>query len=192
MFLLLKAWEHTPRASEGERVPSWRHNPWRMTERSTPTLLLDGDADQAAPFGPGAIVVAYCRIPEQVVQHEPGVTAAFTNATVGHHFFLGGNPFAFVQGTQFLRWFESAIFADGQRPGNVDRPRNVPSPLCAFLGQVRRGEQLPAIFTRRAYIHQRKSITPEGEQDLIAESADIAVGGVRGIAGAPVGRDLRG
>src|SRR5260370_32850093 len=138
-----------------------RHSSWRMTEYSAPALLLDGCANQAAPFGPGAIIVTYCRIAEQVVQHEPGMAAALANATIGHHFLLRSNPFAFVQGTELIRRFEGAIFADGQRPGNIGRARDVPTSLRALLGQVRRGEQLPAKFSRRANIHQCKSITPE-------------------------------
>src|SRR6516225_10803797 len=118
-----------------------------MTERSAPALLLDGDADQAAPFGPGAIVVAHAWIPEQVVQYEPGMTAPLTNATIGNDLFLGSNALPFIQGTQFLRRPEGAIFTNCHRPGNIGRARNMPTPLRPFLGQMRRGEQLPAIFS---------------------------------------------
>ena len=41
-------------------------------------LFFDGRADQAAPLGPGTIVVAYPGVAQQVVQHEPGMAAAFS------------------------------------------------------------------------------------------------------------------
>ncbi len=36
----------------------------------------------AARFGPGAVIVSDVSVAEQVVQHEPGVGAAFTDAAV--------------------------------------------------------------------------------------------------------------
>src|SRR5260370_28846645 len=106
-----------------------RHSSSRMTEYSAPALLLDGCANQAAPFGPGAIIVTYCRIPEQVVQHEPGMAAALANATIRHHFLLHSNPFAFVQGTEPIRRLVGAIFAAGLRPSIISRARNIPPSL---------------------------------------------------------------
>ena len=54
-------------------------------------LFLDGSVDQAAPLGPGTIVVADIFIAEQVVQHKPGVAAALANAAVGDDVLLGSD-----------------------------------------------------------------------------------------------------
>src|SRR5579871_400076 len=117
-------------------------------------LLLDRDANQAAPLGPGPIIVAHARIAQQIVQYKPGMAAALPNATIGHHLFVRRDTLACIQHAQFLRWLEGAIFLDGHRPGNVGRPWNMPPALRAFLGQMCRSKQLTTIFRRRAHIHQ--------------------------------------
>src|SRR2546421_9421850 len=48
-------------------------------------LFLDRGSDCAAPFGPGAVVVAHVGIAEQLAQHEPGVSRALADAAVGDH-----------------------------------------------------------------------------------------------------------
>src|SRR5690348_5867097 len=45
--------------------------------------LDDGRADQVAPLGPGAVVVADLGIAHQVVQHEPRVARPLTDPAVG-------------------------------------------------------------------------------------------------------------
>ncbi len=59
-------------------------------------LFLNWCADQAAPFGPGAIVVAHIGVAQQVVQGEPGVAAALADAAVGDDLFIGGHALALV------------------------------------------------------------------------------------------------
>src|SRR5947209_1642762 len=85
------------------------------------SLLLDGCADEAAPLGPGAIVVENVRIAQQGVQHEPGVATALPDVTIDDHLFAGGNALARIQCAQFLHRPEGTIFAHGHRPGNIDR-----------------------------------------------------------------------
>src|SRR5262245_3266651 len=60
--------------------------------RFIPTAVLDaGDrhADRAAPFGPGAVVIAHCRVTQQILEHEPGMRRALANSAVGDHVFVG-------------------------------------------------------------------------------------------------------
>src|SRR6266699_1641739 len=146
-------------------------------------LLLDGCSDEAAPLCPGAIVVANVGIAQQGVQHEPGVATAFPDATIGDHLFVGSDAMACIQRAQFLRRLEGAIFPHGHRPGNIDRPWNVPASLRPLLMPVGRSEQLPAEFARRAHIHQGTIPTPKREQDLVPEGADTVARGLCCIAG---------
>src|SRR5579859_1916410 len=48
-----------------------------------PQLPLDRHADEAAPLGPRAVVVADRVAAEQLVQHEPGVRRALADPAVG-------------------------------------------------------------------------------------------------------------
>ena len=62
--------------------------------------LLDRRADQIAPLGPGAIVVAHIRIAEQLGQHKPGVRRTLANAAVGEHLFVGRDTLATIDCAQ--------------------------------------------------------------------------------------------
>ena len=66
--------------------------------RSLLWLFFDGRADEAAPLGPGAIVVAHIRVAQQVGQHEPGVAAALADTTIGNDLFVGSDALSFIQG----------------------------------------------------------------------------------------------
>ena len=52
--------------------------------------LLDRDADEIAPFGPGAVVVLDIPGPQQLVQDEPSVGRALADPAVGDHWVLVG------------------------------------------------------------------------------------------------------
>src|SRR5437762_2439669 len=73
-------------------------------------LFFDWSPNEAAPFGPGAVVVAYLRITQQIVQHKPGVAAALSNATIGDNFLIRRNTFATIDCAQFVSRLEGAIF----------------------------------------------------------------------------------
>src|SRR5260370_42638918 len=45
----------------------------------------DGGADEVAPLGPRAVVVADIAETQQIFQHEPGVRATFADSAVGDH-----------------------------------------------------------------------------------------------------------
>lgn len=93
-----------------------------LLDHFSASLFLDGYADEAAPLGPGAIVVENVRIAQQRVQHEPGVATALPDATIDDHLLAGGNALARRQCVQFLRRPEGTIFVSRQslqRRGNV-------------------------------------------------------------------------
>ena len=53
------------------------------SRRQTPLPLYRG-AHSVAPLRPGAVVVSDVIVPEQVLEHEPRVGAALSNAAVSH------------------------------------------------------------------------------------------------------------
>src|SRR5258708_16822970 len=118
------------------------------------SLSLNGSADQAAPLGPGAVVVAHIRVTEQVVQREPGVAAAFTDAAVGDDIFIGRNALATVDCLEFFSALEGTIFAHRSAPGDVGRARNVPAALRALLGQAAGSQQLAPLLAAPAALNQ--------------------------------------
>src|SRR6266852_9064813 len=63
-------------------------------------LFLDGRADQAAPFGPGAVVVTHIRVAKQEMQDIPGVAAALADAAIGHNLIVCRDTLAAVKGAQ--------------------------------------------------------------------------------------------
>src|SRR5438045_4053393 len=98
--------------------------------------FFDGCADEAAPLGPGAVVVAYTWVAEQLGQHEPGVGRALADAAVGNDIFVGSDVFAFVNLAQLFSGFEGAIAIGGCGPGNVLRAWDMTTALGALLGIV--------------------------------------------------------
>src|SRR5262245_54863699 len=61
-------------------------------------VFFDGDVDEVAPFGPGAVVVLDVVVAEEFVQDEPGVGGALADAAVGDDRFVGQHALVGVQG----------------------------------------------------------------------------------------------
>src|SRR6185437_8724966 len=105
-------------------------------------FLLDGGADQVAPFGPRTVVVLHVVIAQQIFQHEPGVGAALSDAAVGDYFAVAVHAFAAVELLQGLGGFERAVLIRRLRPRNIRRARNVTGALRR-LRHSRRRDDLP-------------------------------------------------
>src|SRR5207245_8543303 len=65
--------------------------------------LLDGDADEASPLRPGAVVVPHLRVAKEGLEHEPGVRGPLADAAVRDRLLLAGDPLAGVERAQLLR-----------------------------------------------------------------------------------------
>src|SRR5579875_439924 len=139
-----------------------------MPARTQIGLFFDRNANEAAPFGPGTIVVAHMRIAQQVMQREPRMTAALADAAIGNDLFIGRHAFTTIDFAQLLRRFESSILAYSRAPGDIGRAWNVTTALCALLWQVCRRQQLAAILTRRTYIDQRNITLADLRENLVA------------------------
>ena len=57
----------------------------------------DGGADEVAPLGPGAVVVADLVEAQQILEDEPGVRTALADAAVGDDFVFAGDAFGLVE-----------------------------------------------------------------------------------------------
>src|SRR5829696_1155822 len=177
----------SPRASTAAVCPTARRP--AMLGPPVPdatALALDGDADQAAPLGPGAVVVADVRVAEQFVQHEPGVGAALADPAVGDHVLAGLDALGAVQLGQLAVAEELAGGAvDRLGPGDVDRAGDVARPLGGLLGQVVGGELLAPVLLGRADVDQRGAVAAADRvQHLLAEGPDRGVGLAHRVAAA--------
>ena len=119
----------------------------------------DGGADQVAPLGPGAVVVADLVEVEQILQHESSVGAALADAAIGDDFVFAVNPLGFVEFFQVVVGLESAVFLGGLRPGDVRGSGNVPGTLCCFR-EAWRGENFSSEFINGANVNELAGLAP--------------------------------
>ena len=82
-------------------------------------FIHDRSANEVAPFGPRAVVVAYFFEAQQIFQHKPGVRAALPDAAVGDDFVLAVDALSFVELLQIVERFEGTVLAGSLRPWNV-------------------------------------------------------------------------
>src|SRR3954451_18551098 len=101
---------------------------------------LDRDADQRAVLGPRAVVVLHVLLVEDLVQHEPGVRAALTDAAVGDRVLGLVETCVAVELGELVVRLEGAVVVRGLAPGDVQRRRDVAAALRLLLRQVGRGE----------------------------------------------------
>src|SRR2546427_428859 len=94
--------------------------------------LFDWVANHVTPLSPRPVIVAYVRIAEQVLQHEPCEGGPFADAAVRNDFLVGSNALVLVESLDIIVGLESAIFLDGLGPWNVYRVWNVASALCVL------------------------------------------------------------
>src|SRR6266852_5138926 len=92
----------------------------------------DGGADEVAPFGPGAVVIADLAEAQQILEDEPGVRAALTDAAIGDDFVLAGDALGLVESFQVVERFEGAVFVGILRPGDIGGLGNVAGALGSF------------------------------------------------------------
>src|SRR5258708_13465674 len=93
---------------------------------------LDRRADQAAVFGPAAVVVADLLVTEEVLQDEPGVRAALADPAIPDGLLRAVEALGPVDRAELTRGFEPAALGDPGRPQDVRRPLDVPRTPRAF------------------------------------------------------------
>src|SRR5467141_3511639 len=120
---------------------------------------FDGRAHQVSPLRPRAVVVPDVLVTEQILQHEPRMRAALTDAAVGDDFLVPSDALAAVELAERVGGLEGAVFSDGLRPRNAGRAGNVPAALRGF-GHPRRRDHLAAILIGGPDENSGKVIAP--------------------------------
>src|SRR3989440_9033061 len=83
--------------------------PVPRTRRSALAAELDRCAHQGAVLGPRTVVVLDVGVPQQLVQHEPGVAGALTDPAVSDGRCAVVQPGRRVEGTQLVVGLEGAV-----------------------------------------------------------------------------------
>src|SRR6266852_6689890 len=138
--------------------------------------FLDRSAHEAAPFGPGAIIVAHLWIAQQISQYKPGMRRTLPNATVSDYRLVWGDILACIELAQLLCGLEGAIGIGRRRPGNILGPWNVPAALRSFLWIVDHVYQFACILLRGAYINEASFEVFQPGCHLVAENSDRFIG----------------
>src|SRR4051812_5758014 len=147
--------------------------------------LLDGRADEIAPFGPGTVVVLDVLVSEQVLQHEPGMARSFADAAVGDHGRIGCGSRAAIELLQFFARLERAVLVAGLAPRDALRARDVSATLTG-LRQSRRCQDLPRELLWAPHVHEHGGARVHGLLHFWKERANRQVRRVR-----LVGRSVR-
>ena len=109
--------------------------PLHLTDSFANLLGLDllgflyGRSHDAAPLGPGTVIVAYVLVSQQLGQNEPCVGGTLTDTAIGDGFFGAVDSFASVERRQVVCGFERTVFVDCLAPRDVGRPRDMSAPL---------------------------------------------------------------
>src|SRR5438445_5447567 len=134
-------------------------------------LSLDRHPHEGAVLRPGAVVVLDVGAAEQLVEHEPGMGRALTDAAVGDHLRVVRDAGALVKGGELVGRLEGAVLVGGLAPRHVGRPRHVAGHLGLLLGQVGGRHQLAPVLLGRAHVDELR--LAELGQDLVAEGAQL-------------------
>src|SRR5690606_23298542 len=156
-----------------------------IVTRSDRAGLAAGDdrhAHGAAPLRPRAVVVPDVLEAEEVLQHEPRVAGALTDAAVGDDgvAVLQSGAVA-VDGLELFAGLEAAVLGDRLAPGHALRGRDVAGPQRALLRVGGCGGALTAVLLRRADIDEwplaevLEDVVPVGAQDGVVTLDDRIV-----------------
>src|SRR5438067_3096081 len=108
----------------------------RCPIRGILALLLDGCADQTAPLGPRAIVIADGGIAQQIGEYVPGMAATLPDATIGNDLFVRSDALTLIQSLQFFNRLEGTVLTHSHAPRNIGSSGNMSSALRSLLRQV--------------------------------------------------------
>src|SRR5712664_1557335 len=117
------------------------------------SFVDDGGADEVAPFGPRAVVVAHVVVAEQILQNEPGMRAAFPDAAILDDFIGAGDALGLIELLKILEGFEGAVLVGGLRPRDIRGFRDVSWALGGF-GHSRRSNDLAGELVDGTNIHE--------------------------------------
>src|SRR6266536_3640198 len=138
------------------RIARPRSARWRQRcEAAALGTLFDRDVDEVAPLRPRAVVVLDRFVAQQLSEDEPGVSAALADPAVRRHLFFRRYALALVELAELVCALEGPVVADGRRPGNRRRGRDVARTLRALLLVAGRGDQVAGVLPRTADVDER-------------------------------------
>src|SRR5206468_5064900 len=111
-------------------------------------------------------------IPEQLLQREPSVGAAFADTAVGDDVAVGGDPLGLVQSLELIRALEGAVIVRGLDPRDVRCSRDVPGHLGLLLWEMVRRELLAPVLLGRTDVDEAGR-RPDLRDHFVAQSADL-------------------
>src|SRR5258708_23811636 len=94
---------------------------------------LDRRADQAAVFGPAAVVVADLLVTEEVLQNEPRVRAALADPAIRDGLLRAIEALGTIDRAELIGGLEPAVLGDRGRPRDVRRALHLAGTPLAFL-----------------------------------------------------------
>src|SRR5919202_1002790 len=89
-------------------------------------VLVDRNVNEIAPLGPRAVVVLDVVVPEELVQHEPGVRRALADPAVGDDLVPVQDALAGVELAELVGGLEGAVLLHSLSPRHGCRARDVP------------------------------------------------------------------
>src|ERR1700733_675476 len=135
---------------------------------------FNGSADKVTPLGPRAVVIDHILVTEQIFQDKPGVAGPFPDAAVGDDGFIAIYAFRAVNGLEFVKRFERAIFVGRFAPRNAARCWDVSAALRCF-GKAGWRQYFAGEFLSTADIHQVHFASLHGSLDIRQESTNREV-----------------
>src|SRR6266568_91219 len=142
----------------------------------------DGSADEVAPFGPRAVVIANLAEAQQILEDKPGVRTALADAAVGDDFVFAVDALGLVEFFQVVIGLEGSIFVGSLSPGDIGGLGYVTGALGGF-GHARRGNDLAGEFIDGANVNELAGLAAieDGKNFFLARTQGfIGVGNVIG------------
>src|SRR5919106_396873 len=158
---------------------------WRADDTPVPRpglgALLDWHVDQIPPLGPGAVVVPYVLVAEQLAEHEPGVSAPLADTAVGRHGHVRTHALGRVELAELFGRLERPVVAHGARPRDRRGRGDVTRPLRSLLLVAGRGDQLARVLGRRTHVDEGDVASADPLAYLVPVCADRLVALLRPV-----------
>src|SRR3990172_11617140 len=155
-------------------------------------LPLDGDVHEASILRPRAVVIPHLGIPQEVLQHEPGVRGALADPAIGNDVLVRADAPPLVELLQIIRALEGPVLLHRLAPWDVRRAGDVPAALGPFLREVLGGKDLSRELFRGADVYERLSLLAHRSEDGFPFHPDALVRILRLVARRRIFRCLLG
>src|SRR5580704_6537457 len=83
--------------------------PWHPLPRRGRNLLLDRRANQIPPFRPRPVVILHVVVPQQILQHKPGVRTPLPDPAIRDNFVIAVHALSPIKLLQSIRRLERPI-----------------------------------------------------------------------------------